>query len=433
MNSIFIVLTLIFVILILRYSGVTRFLVYITGITFLPFGIELSNHLNAPRLLLFAFIISILFHSADIKTIAKFPLRYSPIFLILSHFLTGIMDPRGSFIGLYKGINVFSETYLCILLGFVSLKGKKDIKVVFEWASVLSFIVCSYSVLCLVLGYDFYSQLIGESDSMRGSRLRIASTFFDSHVAGFAISVLLLMQTAKVVILSKVMSIKDSMILILLLIALFITGSRSSLLDWIIGSFVLLFPYFLYFKGYKIKWIFFVGLAASLIFILTGDYVLSKFSDAFQEEGGDTGGSTMDMRLRQLEYSIYFYLKNPIWGNGFQYFWDEIKTKGGFYSSMLQGAESYIFILLIERGLVQIIAVCVFFFELIKTFMKRYRTDAYSYLAVALIAAFLTNSIVTGNLYKWPFVFPYVGLLLRLTTFKTKTNHVLLRNYTFIQ
>lgn len=43
-----------------------------------------------------------------------------------------------------------------------------------------------------------------------------------------------------------------------------------------------------------------------------------------------------------------------------------------------------------------------------------------SYLAIAILTAFLVNSIVTGNLYKWPFAMLYIGFYLGYLQIKMK-------------
>lgn len=100
---------------------------------------------------------------------------------------------------------------------------------------------------------------------------------------------------------------------------------------------------------HKIKIILGFLLVLVVAYLLIGNIIVAKFADAFQDDGGETGGSNVAMRLQQLSFSWDLFLQSPWFGNGFNYFWEYIKVKDNYLSSMLLGAESYIFILLIER------------------------------------------------------------------------------------
>lgn len=85
---------------------------------------------------------------------------------------------------------------------------------------------------------------------------------------------------------------------------------------------------------------------------------------------------------------------------------------------MLLGAESYVFILFIERGLIQIVTILLYFVGLYRYLLRNKCIE--SYLCMALLTAFLVNSIVTGNTYKWIFAMPFVGYYLRYVQLKKR-------------
>lgn len=387
----------------------SRFLAFLIGITFLPFGLEVSYKLSAPRILVMAFFISVLFRSNEIKSVKHMPSSFLLLLVFVSHLLTGIFDQRLSlFQGVNKALVMFAETFGGVILGYVSFGTNTKEKKLLKTILVLVFLVGVYSVFCFAIKADPYSASIGDTDSMNDDRHRIASFFFNSHLGGLAMSIYLILllyfrQKYK-------FSAFQNFIAVLLFISLILTKSRSSLLDLIAGSIVLYSSLFFQ-SSSKMKYIGTSLVSLFILYLFVGESIVSQFTDAFREDGGTSGGSNVTMRLQQLEFSWDLFLKNPIFGNGFNYFWDEIKAKDQYLSSMLMGAESYIFILFIERGLIQIITILLYFAGLYRYLLRNKCQE--SYLCMALLTAFLVNSIVTGNTYKWIFVMPFVGYYLR--------------------
>lgn len=387
----------------------SRFLVFLIGITFLPYGLEVSYKLSAPRILVVAFFISVLFRSNEIKSVKHMPSSFLLLLVFVSHLLTGIFDQRLSlFQGVSKALVMFAETFGSVILGYVSFGTNTKEKKLLKTILVLVFLVGVYSVFCFAIKADPYSASIGDTDSMNDDRHRIASFFFNSHLGGLAMSIYLILllyfrQKYK-------FSVFQNFIAVLLFISLILTKSRSSLLDLIAGSIVLYSALFFQ-SSSKMKYMGTSLVSLFILYLFVGESIVSQFTDAFREDGGTSGGSNVTMRLQQLEFSWDLFLKNPIFGNGFNYFWDEIKAKDQYLSSMLLGAESYVFILFIERGLIQIITILLYFVGLYRYLLRNKCQE--SYLCSALLTAFLVNSIVTGNTYKWIFVMPFVGYYLR--------------------
>ena len=303
---------------------------------------------------------------------------------------------------------MFAETFGTVILGYVSFCTNNNEKKLLKTILVLVFLVGVYSVFCFAIKADPYSASIGDTDSMNDDRHRIASFFFDSHLGGLAMSIYLILllyfrQKYK-------FSAFQNFIAVLLFISLILTKSRSSLLDLIAGSIVLYSALFFQ-SSSKMKYMGTSLVSLFILYVFVGESIVSQFTDAFREDGGTSGGSNVTMRLQQLAFSWDLFLKNPIFGNGFNYFWDEIKAKDQYLSSLLLGAESYVFILFIERGLIQIITILLYFVGLYRYLLRNKCQE--SYLCMALLTAFLVNSIVTGNTYKWIFVMPFVGYYLR--------------------
>lgn len=404
-----------------------RFLLFVIGLTFLPFGAKITPSIHAARILIYASWISILVHRKDLSTLKVIPFLKLFVLLFIAHLLTGIVDSRvGPVVGILKAINTFSETFGCLIIGYVFANKRRDLLHLDTVIRCLAYVISFYSIFSLFIGVDLFCNFLGGSDSLRDERMRVAGFFFDSHVAGMAISVYLLLLLFEDYCKHK--KVYMDFCVLLLVVALLLTKSRSSLLDFCFGIFIMYFLLFLRSRSNS-KYCSFLlyGFIFSIVAISAGDMIFSQFFDAFKEDGGNTGGSTIALRLQQLIYSWYLFLESPWFGNGFQYFWEVINSENGYLSSMLMGAEGYVFVLLIERGIIQILLIVYFFYQLFKFLIKNKRK--YSILAIAILSAFLLNSIVTGNLYKWPFALPFVGFYMRLIT---KRGNNVLRRYTFI-
>lgn len=396
-------------------DGYKRFSVLLVGLTFFPYGIYLLPHLNAQRIMIFGFIFSVFLRPSEWRKIRSIPCFWLLILLLGSFIATAMTDKRvGIFDGTYKAVIAYCESFGCIFIGYLSIQNDRDIGRVFQLIRKLAYVVCAYSIFCFLIGHDFYNQLIPDTDSMvGGSRLRIASFYYSSHLAGFAISVMALILLFQDTVKNK-QPFKDPVIYLLVL-SLFLTGSRSSLLDFLVGCLLLYIPTFME-SRHKVRFLFVSIILIGIIYFVIGGYVMSSFSDVFKEGGGDTGGSSWEMRQQQLYYSLWLYHKSPIFGNGINYFWEVIKGQGGYLSSMLLGAESYLFILLIDRGLIEIILNILYFgVNYIYLFKSK---NSNKFLTLAILTAFLVNSFAEGNGYKWVFALPFIGMLLWKTNDK---------------
>ena len=148
----------------------SRFLVFLIGITFLPFGLEVSYKLSAPRILVVAFFISVLFRSNEIKSVKHMPSSFLLLLVFVSHLLTGIFDQRLSlFQGVSKALVMFAETFGSVILGYVSFGTNTKEKKLLKTILVLVFLVGVYSVFCFAIKADPYSASIGDTDSDRKS------------------------------------------------------------------------------------------------------------------------------------------------------------------------------------------------------------------------------------------------------------------------
>ena len=132
----------------------SRFLAFLIGITFLPFGLEVSYKLSAPRILVVAFFISVLFRSNEIKSVKHMPSSFLLLLVFVSHLLTGIFDQRLSlFQGVSKALVMFAETFGSVILGYVSFGTNTKEKKLLKTILVLVFLV-TLTLLLLTFGFE---------------------------------------------------------------------------------------------------------------------------------------------------------------------------------------------------------------------------------------------------------------------------------------
>ena len=100
----------------------------------------------------------------------------------------------------------------------------------------------------------------------------------------------------------------------------------------------------------NVLFVFFVLVA---VVYFAGGYLSTMFESLTSDESVDLGGaSSWDMRLGQLEYSVYYWMKNFWFGNGHTF---DIFQGGTQYSSIF-GAESVWFPIMMKQGFVGMIA-----------------------------------------------------------------------------
>lgn len=181
--------------------------------------------------------------------------------------------------------------------------------------------------------------------------------------------------------------------LCLLLIGVFLANSRATILALVFG--LLQFDYIRKPKTLLIA--FFIFLIMVLPF---SDYILNVYHSIFDFTGNyDVGGSSMDMRMRQLDISLFLFLQNPIFGGGLSmiyYLMTDISIPE------LAGAESQLFYLLIERGLLGILGYLWLIISMCKL-LPSYRKFNMVFVGIWVLASFV--SLTVGLYINFPIIF----------------------------
>jgi len=128
-------------------------------------------------------------------------------------------------------------------------------------------------------------------------------------------------------------------------------------------------------------------------------------------------GSSLEGRLVQLLGAFHLFSNSPIVGNGYDYI-----GKGlGFYKQKISkqnrkmgGYESVVFKLLIERGLIGIVAYLAFYGSVFYYLIKNRKYDiTLTALGISLLSIYLFFSIATGELLSVPITLFFTGIIIR--------------------
>lgn len=409
-----------------RFKYIFVGLIFIPGITPLP-----SPGLDAHRFLILSFILSLAIHKEFYK-FKDFPLGIICVLMIAAGFMTGYMDERiSSFSKIWKPLSRFFIEFGFVFIGYLTCLDHFTSKKFITLLTKTSLLVGLYGFVTLIVKVDPYSIIFSSviedtfcdfTPSFSG-RMRICSVLMNSHIYGSyccAMSLFLFYLLYK-----KVLGKTGKFALAFMVIGLITSGSRSALMGFCLG---MLFLVVLGTKSRKLaKRIFMIGFVCfGALQVPIVQQKTQSITNLFDPNATQTDGSTIEGRENQFDVSMMIFSQNPIWGNGYDY-WGEVVMGNTYWKEQgIYGAESYIFILLIERGLIQIIVITIFFIASLILFLRRLKYAKYeNALAFSILISFIGISIMTGNTNKWPLFFPLLGILMNKQNVKYIKNYSL--------
>ena len=193
-----------------------------------------------------------------------------------------------------------------------------------------------------------------------------------------------------------------------LFLGVLLTGTRSVMVSVAVGA-LLFYPIL---KKYFSIAVFLIPIVCFVAFSFSffGD-VLSSFSDTQSVEG-----SNSDMRMEQLAISLYYFLQNPIFGNG-PTFTFTVATQ---VDAGLLGAESVWFVYLIEYGIVGAVALL---FTMLFSIIYLWRKGLQPFIFIVLM--FLANKTLSSmpGISEGYFLI-YIVFLVRFTSIENNIRFV---------
>ena len=174
----------------------------------------------------------------------------------------------------------------------------------------------------------------------------------------------------------------------LLFIGVLSTGTRSVYLSFAIG----MMPMIAFYSS-KLKYI--IGFIAICIIVYQNNQELfDSILDSFIHQD-EAGGSSTELRELQFAAAYRFFIQHPFFGNGIDYVVTAMDK-----STQLLGAESCIFIIMIDRGIFGFIAYAVFNIELVWMLLKKSSNRLLIFIPLGILIGKLISAFIDiGELY----------------------------------
>lgn len=284
----------------------------------------------------------------------KFPLTGAVVMAVIG-VVANAFNPAFSITVLFDGLS----PYLYLIMFFYVLKTENDLKLFVKVIGVYALILninaltewAGYNVLGIALQTVMKEGTYWANDVVaRGIFVRLHS--FVPHSIGYGVENMILFSFFLMLFLygNKIIAKRKAVFLMgVTIIGIYLSGSRSPLL----GGVIILLPLLLNKKMFNVKNMSFAAFSVCVVAVFAGGYISTMFDSLTFDADTDLGGaSSWDMRLGQLEYSVYFWMQNFWFGNGHAF---DIFQGGTQYSSIF-GAESVWFPLMMRQGLVGMVS-----------------------------------------------------------------------------
>lgn len=329
----------------------------------------------------------------------KFPLAGALTIYAAGILLIGIESEfLTPFYKVYKPFALLLDSYLVLLVGYYGCRNET-----FFSKPIVNtlLIVTLYGVVTFAMMRNPLTELVHEAfnihvrdDYYFGSRIRINSTWSHSISWGFICSAFFY------AFLQYASRVKIRFLLFLLMLNVFLCGSRTALAAFILmGAVVILMRY----KLKRSMQVAFSALGVAVLAYLFVPMVQEKVdSVVLTALGQDTeAGSSLDMREGQTEATMAITVEKPLMGHGIDYIQEQMGYGTGHFTGDLSlfGFESYAYIILIERGFFGLALEIFIVIALLMFAVKHrlsYRTDS-SYI-LSLLIGFVFFSLATGTL-----------------------------------
>lgn len=333
--------------------------------------------------------------------------------------------------GTVKGCFVLAFSYICV-------KSYNDIKTALNATFVALITLTIFAVLQIITGENvavemmqtFYTNVSERAMDINATELESGRYAIQSlcpfpAVYGYMCVIAMLFHYYGY---KKQLFGKNKMVISLFCggLGLFLCGRRSAFLCAVVA----LLTFLSIANGFKGRVKFFVifatlFFAVYLIFPSIQGYV-DLMLNLYEETGAE--GSTIEMRTLQFT-SVFGYIENDwLLGRGIGFFSKDLGGNMMGRESGLKGLEGAILSILLERGLIGVVAWIVYYLSMIVFAIKRKRNDNYtSAFVVSAILAYVVFSNGTGDLGSSYITLLMVGMGIKLLylaepKFSIKTN-----------
>lgn len=412
---------LLFVLMFVLFTSdrMNRYMALLCGTILFPLGISFlqSPTFRPMDLFLYGFLIASLFKEPRdfFASFRKFPLKIPLAMILSSHLISVYINDGFDTKQFYACIREFIELYGYIFAAFFA--GKKfNISNSTKIFTTLTIGICilgileillqgnyPYTIICRAFPiYTGYYHLDDIVTCIQDWRIRSMVTTAHPTALGTLLCCLSTFFAAQLGTEKKKNS-KIWAILILLVINLFLCGSRTGMVCAALGFFLL----FLRNKAIIIK------IAVVGLLVISSFFYINVVIDEFSQQ---SKGSSLSLRQQQLLFTFFQIEKSPVWGNGVgstKNVFDYNEDGQAINDKTIGGLESIIFRSLIDYGFVGLAVYYLFMFWLFVIFYrqrKKHDIASTGYILVFCSTLFFTLSGHIGN--NTAFAFLFEGLLL---------------------
>lgn len=421
MKIVFIIFLLFIALLILKNKGVKRFIYFLSGICFISMNVVLipNTPLTAHNVFIVVYVLSLVYHNELKRELKLFPFLKIFIVLLIINLCIGFFDSRLDIVSkIIRSIVNFLNTVFCLFVGYTSIKSLKDWNEILAKTIWIFSIMACYGLITWILQfnplYDIVNTSFGTVDmwaDIQERGYRILSTMNNPIAYGAVMGMAVLYLGTNMSLLRyKYIYV----VLILILLNVLFTYSRSSIFGLILGFLVFLITkYGISVKLLKVLIPCTLGIILMYFIVPSVHHVGNLLIDAALTGGQNTSGSNLELKNIQLATSLLYFIQSPFFGNGFRFFQEELASGNLVsYDGSLAGLEGYLFVILVENGIFMLIAMVVFFFQLLHFAFKRRGYGNVACLSMSLIVFFVFFIYITGT---YGNVFLYFMIFIGLT------------------
>lgn len=281
--------------------------------------------------------------------------------------------------------------YIYLLMFYWAIKDVKDLKLFIKTIVAYIFVLNINALFEWagnnVIGNILHSAMVDNStywaDDVvsRGIYVRLHS--FVPHSIGFGVENMIFFTFFLMIYLYGKHLCNTKIIIFTMIccsMGIFLSGSRSPLL----GGIIILIPLILNKNLFNRKNLAFTIALSFILITFAWGYLVTMFESFSSDSTADMGGaSSFDMRLMQLEYSVYYWMQNFWFGNGHRFDMFE----GG--RSSIFGAESVWFPIMMREGVIGLVC---YAYVYIDAFLKSKKATFKSICLFLMVGWFVIDS-----------------------------------------
>lgn len=435
------ILTLLFGYKIIKKTGWQRLVWYLAGVTLVSTAFNFFGGIAITKghnIFVLFFLFSLFIEGKlKMKYIKQCPLFIPLSIVFISYILIGLFDVRlNPLMGIYRGVYNYMVTYGAFFLGWLSVYDNINYEKLSKYLINIGLVFTLYGTFCfltksnpVVDALGFENRFVFENAEVAFRSFLVSGFLQESGVYGLSCLIFMLFIWSINIRNNKLQYISLGM----LFINIFLTGTRSIMIPAVIGLIIYAFMRFNIKKKIQL-------FGVSILLFITATIILPNNISIYITDiinsmldvilpsgsgGADFGGSSIDVRDTQITAAFVKYLPQKLlFGHGFNYYQEVIFVfNGGVNDVELFGMESYLCFLGVEYGLINIIAVIIFFISLIVYFIRNRQVNKITYsFAISLTIAFIIYLATAFMGDSWLYAMPVLGFLTGIIEYKKQNN-----------